>query len=496
MAPSGLLHVLAKATSSAAQACQHMNCGLLLPRTPVGKERNLLEEPLLLPSSTLLCDESTSVPDKAASRHEDSPLHADAISASTVDKGTECAPRTPTHDGEIPPFTPWAEDEDCACSETDAVRSPVLAMCDNREPSLSASALSGASHCHGIELSAQQRNALASAGPQDAEGAWFKLIERLCAQHGLAKVQLGQLVLDEERGPCQGGFGSVRFAQWNSTLHAVKVGLQPQQVLEEVGKAMLASGGPLAARGTITPVLPPTALVYYGSLLTGFMSPACAISLDGYLCARQRQCEARGQQGLDVDEVMWLAWWVAAGVAMVEQAGMVHMDLKSRNVMLTLDVEGARRSGHRFPIYPRLIDFGGAHLLDWQGKLVHTGPLMYTPWYTAPEVLRGHRRLVGTTSDMPALGCLLAEVVASGYRLAHLQWEQEHVAHVLHTRGTVGVQVPAAPHHPPAWRNDWQALVDWCCMLDPDVRPCCGEVMDRIRDIAQWHGVEFFGADY
>ena len=75
------------------------------------------------------------------------------------------------------------------------------------------------------------------------------------------------------------------------------------------------------------------------------------------------------------DDLRWLAQCLAEGVASVHAVGVLHRDVKPSNVLM----EG------RTPI---LIDFGLARVAD-DPRLTHTGWLLGTPGYLAPEILHG-----------------------------------------------------------------------------------------------------------
>ena len=75
------------------------------------------------------------------------------------------------------------------------------------------------------------------------------------------------------------------------------------------------------------------------------------------------------------DDLRWLADCLAEGVASVHSVGVLHRDVKPSNVLM----EG------RTPI---LIDFGLARVAD-DPRLTHTGWLLGTPGYLAPEILYG-----------------------------------------------------------------------------------------------------------
>ncbi|MCD4524701.1 serine/threonine-protein kinase [Nocardioides sp. cx-173] len=73
--------------------------------------------------------------------------------------------------------------------------------------------------------------------------------------------------------------------------------------------------------------------------------------------------------------LIWFAGCLAEGLASVHAVGVLHRDIKPSNVLM----EG------RTPI---LIDFGLARVAD-DPKLTHTGWLLGTPGYLAPEILYG-----------------------------------------------------------------------------------------------------------
>ncbi|WP_122817042.1 serine/threonine-protein kinase [Nocardioides pantholopis] len=74
-------------------------------------------------------------------------------------------------------------------------------------------------------------------------------------------------------------------------------------------------------------------------------------------------------------DLLWFAACLAEGLASVHEVGVLHRDVKPSNVLM----EG------RTPI---LIDFGLARVAD-DPRLTHTGWLLGTPGYLAPEILYG-----------------------------------------------------------------------------------------------------------
>ncbi|MGH3335233.1 MAG: serine/threonine-protein kinase, partial [Nocardioides sp.] len=91
-------------------------------------------------------------------------------------------------------------------------------------------------------------------------------------------------------------------------------------------------------------------------------------------------------------DLRFLASGLAEGIASVHAVGVLHRDVKPSNVL----IEG------RTPI---LIDFGLARVAD-DPKLTHTGWLLGTPGYLAPEILDGHDAT--TASDVHSWGATVA----------------------------------------------------------------------------------------
>ena len=103
---------------------------------------------------------------------------------------------------------------------------------------------------------------------------------------------------------------------------------------------------------------------------------------------------------LGTDEALDLVAQVAAGLADVHAAGLVHRDVKPGNVLLD-------RSGPE----PRALlgDFGVAGWLTPEQTRTRAGSLG-TPAYMAPELHTGG--VAGVASDVYALGCVLATALA------------------------------------------------------------------------------------
>ncbi len=93
-----------------------------------------------------------------------------------------------------------------------------------------------------------------------------------------------------------------------------------------------------------------------------------------------------------------LALQVAGGLKAIHDAGVIHRDLKTPNIML--DPAGQAH----------LMDFGIAKRADHQGPSTSTGAVAGTPEYMSPEQARGES--VDERSDLYALGVVIFELFA------------------------------------------------------------------------------------
>jgi WD40 repeat protein/serine/threonine protein kinase len=108
---------------------------------------------------------------------------------------------------------------------------------------------------------------------------------------------------------------------------------------------------------------------------------------------------------------------LARAMHSVHQEGIIHRDLKPGNILLQMTNDqcpmtndaGARELviGHSSLVIPKIADFGLARLLDSESELTHTGNILGTPSYMAPEQAEGKIASVGPASDIWALGAIL-----------------------------------------------------------------------------------------
>lgn len=118
---------------------------------------------------------------------------------------------------------------------------------------------------------------------------------------------------------------------------------------------------------------------------------------------------------LEVPELVILLSNVAAALQVAHQAGVVHRDIKPSNLFL--------RNGQIDQV--TLIDFGLARRTVGGSERNHTGRIVGTPQYMAPEQVRGDRH-VGPSADIFSLGCVVFECLTG-----QPPFVSEHMAAVL-----------------------------------------------------------------
>ncbi|HTM46289.1 MAG TPA: protein kinase [Polyangiaceae bacterium] len=103
------------------------------------------------------------------------------------------------------------------------------------------------------------------------------------------------------------------------------------------------------------------------------------------------------------DRAISIAAQILTALAAAHQMGIIHRDLKPDNIFLTPMSDGSDQA--------KLLDFGIAKLLPREGQenLTHTGMIVGTPPYMAPEHARGVA--VDARADVYAVGCILYEAL-------------------------------------------------------------------------------------
>jgi predicted Ser/Thr protein kinase len=141
---------------------------------------------------------------------------------------------------------------------------------------------------------------------------------------------------------------------------------------------------------------------------------------------------------------------VADAVECIHRGGVVHRDLKPGNVIV--DTSGQ----------PKLIDFGLAKVVQ-EEKLTRSGVMVGTPFYMAPEQVRGQGEKVGPASDVYALGAILFELVTGRQPFVGTNYGELFAA-IVNTEPTPPTAL--RPDLPPAL----EAIVLRCLRKEPEER--------------------------
>ena len=192
----------------------------------------------------------------------------------------------------------------------------------------------------------------------------------------------------------EGGMGSVFLAQ-DTILRrevALKLPLTGTENDPEVRERFLRE-----ARSAATLDHPYICRVYDADEVDGRLYLAMAY-IEGQSLADLVRAE-----GMPPRQVVALVGKLAIALQEAHSHGVVHRDLKPRNVMIR--TAGSKRE-------PVIVDFGLARLDGPEDvRMTKTGQVMGTPAYMAPEQLLGKPDEVGPACDIYALGVILYELL-------------------------------------------------------------------------------------
>src|SRR5580698_10059603 len=124
----------------------------------------------------------------------------------------------------------------------------------------------------------------------------------------------------------------------------------------------------------------------------------------------------RGASRMTTTEAFPIVTQLCAGLQAAHNAGVIHRDFKSSNVMLVASpsianaISGSQAAVKSQGIRVVITDFGLAHAEDHHGQtLTHTGDIVGTPAYMSPEQIEGGALTPAT--DIYSLGILMYEML-------------------------------------------------------------------------------------
>jgi tetratricopeptide (TPR) repeat protein len=156
---------------------------------------------------------------------------------------------------------------------------------------------------------------------------------------------------------------------------------------------------------------------------------------------------------------------LARAMHAAHQEGIVHRDLKPANILLTAGG------------VPKISDFGLAKHLDDDSWKTHSGIIMGTPPYMAPEQAAGHNREVGPLTDVYALGAILYELLTGRPPF--------RAATMLETIDQVRTQEPVPPRRlQPKVPRDLETICLKCLQKEPHKR--YASALDLAEDVERF----------
>jgi WD40 repeat protein len=102
---------------------------------------------------------------------------------------------------------------------------------------------------------------------------------------------------------------------------------------------------------------------------------------------------------LPVAEIVRIGREIAQGLAAAHQRGLIHRDIKPSNIWLE------ERGNQTLAPRVKVLDFGLARAAAGDARLTHSGAIVGTPAYMAPEQARGEP--IDARCDLFSLGCVL-----------------------------------------------------------------------------------------
>ena len=176
----------------------------------------------------------------------------------------------------------------------------------------------------------------------------------------------------------------------------------------------------------------------------------------------------RFEQPLSVAQILHIGRDIATGLAAAHEKGQIHRDIKPANLWL----EG--KLSTRFRV--KILDFGLARAALDDSHITHSGAIVGTPAFMAPEQARGDK-VVDARADLFSLGCVL-------YRLCtgEVPFKAEST---LGTLMAVAMQDPVAPEMlNQSVPSELSRLIMQLLEKNPDRRPkSARDVIARIVEI-------------
>ena len=173
--------------------------------------------------------------------------------------------------------------------------------------------------------------------------------------------------------------------------------------------------------------------------------------------------EQAKSEGLSTQRTLEVMAQVARAVDHAHRAGILHRDLKPANVLLDAGGE------------PRVTDFGLAKILDRETQLTQTNAVLGTPYYMAPEQVRGEG--FSEKTDVYSLGVMLYELLTGEFPVV--------ASNRIELFNAIQFEPPEPPHErEPSIPLVLSHFVLWALEKAPAKRPTCVELARGLEALA------------
>lgn len=177
----------------------------------------------------------------------------------------------------------------------------------------------------------------------------------------------------------------------------------------------------------------------------------------------------RLKQDFSIPQVLVLAMGIARGMQYLHSCHVLHLDLKSPNVLIDSDWT------------PKLCDFGLAKISTTEvGDGFQTTLRGVSPVWAPPEMFDDRAEAMTEKADVYSMGILFYELAFR--KLPFQEVNQRQLPRVKYEG-----QLPELPRDSP---EDFTALVRACCAHKPPARPSMSGVVARVMECAKTRAVD------
>ncbi|OGV50807.1 MAG: hypothetical protein A2X49_16270 [Lentisphaerae bacterium GWF2_52_8] len=169
----------------------------------------------------------------------------------------------------------------------------------------------------------------------------------------------------------------------------------------------------------------------------------------------------------DLKTIFSVALQTASGIQAIHEIGIVHRDIKPKNIMIETD-----------PVCAKLTDFGIAKYIEESNNITRDGFIVGTPLYMAPEIFRGDDASV--KADIYSYGVSIYQFAAGVPPFTGKKNSELYEKHIH------DIPRPIASHNPEIPKEFDELITRRCMAKSPGKRPASmQEILDKLNAIKQ-----------